>query len=336
MKNTATTIFGTGPLGLWVMQTLHDQGKHVTLVNRSGKLPHTLPENVTIVAGDASDAQVVAQLCKNADVAFHCAMPPYTEWPEKFPSLTQGILDGVSRTGTTLVYGDNLYAYGDPHGKPLTEDLPSAATTRKGAVRASMADTLLTAHVKGRARVAIGRGSDFYGPLVGNSGFGDMFFMAALSGRPANLLGNIDLPHTYTYIRDFARALVTLSEHERALGEVWHVPNPPTLTTRQLVKLVEDEIGQPINVRTAGRFMVGLLGLFRPMLKELHEMMYEWEQPFIVEHRKFTNAFDMQATPHETAVKETVVWYRQRSAMPGTGALSWASSQASSHMEPVS
>ena len=110
---------------------------------------------------------------------------------------------------------------------------------------------------------------------------------------------------------DFTRALVKLSENDTALGQVWHIPNATTITTRQLVELVEKEIGQPIEVRAAGGLMVTVLGLFNPMLKEMKEMMYEWEQPYIVDHSKFEQAFGADVAPHELAIKETVAWYRE-------------------------
>ena len=314
MSNQKNIILGTGPLGLWVMQTLAEKGAQVTLVNRKGETEQKLPEQVEIVAGDATDSSIVHQICKEADAVFHCAMPSYTEWPAKFPPLTKGILEGVSRAGAKLIYGDNLYMYGDTEGRPISENLPSAATGHKGKVRAEMAEMLLNAHKKGEVQVVIGRGSDFYGPQVVNSAFGEMFFKAALSGKPANLLGNIDLPHTYTYIKDFSKALVKLSENDKALGQIWHIPNATTMTTRQLVELVEKEIGQSIKIRAAGRLMVTLLGLFNPMIKEVKETMYEWEHPYIVDHSKFEQTLGADVTPHEVAIKETVAWYRQRIA----------------------
>lgn len=312
MKKKKSIILGTGPLGLHIMQVLSEKGEWVTLVNRSGNVDQKLPENVEVVAGDATDSSVVLRICKGADKVFHCAMPAYTEWAEKFPALTQGILEGVKPTGAKLIYCDNLYMYGDTQGGELNENLPDKATGHKGKVRAAMAKSLMEAHKKGEVQVVIGRGSDFFGPNVINAALGGPFFEAALSGKPANLLGNVDLPHTFTYIKDFAKALVTLSENDHAFGQVWHIPNAPTTTTRQLVNLVEKEIGQSIKVRAAKRFMVGLLGLFNPILKEMKEMMYEWEQPYVVNHGKFERAFGMDFTPHEVAIEETVAWYRQR------------------------
>lgn len=308
MNNQINIIFGAGPLGLWVAHVLAEQGKQVTVVNRNGKVPNKISKKIKVIAGNANDSNVVYKICKGADAVFHCAMPPYTQWSEKFPALTKGILDGVKQVGCRLIYGDNLYGYGDTEGAPINEQLSYQATGSKGKVRALMAEMLLN---ETDIDVAIGRGSDFYGPMVKNSVFGVNFFKAALSGKPVNLLGNIDLPHTYTYIKDFAIALVNLSDHQQSYGQDWHVPNAPTITTRQLLSIIEKQIEQPIKIRAAGKFMVSFFGLFNPMLREMKEMMYEWEQPYLVEHKKYEDIFGNNSTPHDIAIKETLEWYRE-------------------------
>jgi len=130
-----------------------------------------------------------------------------------------------------------------------------------------MARLLLEAHESGRVQVAIGRASDFYGPGVTNSFLGEMFFRPALTGKPVNLFGDLDAPHTFTYIKDFGRALVTLSDHDEAFGQAWHVPSDRTLTVREFIGLVEKEIGRPIKKRVAGRAMLSLIGLWRSARK---------------------------------------------------------------------
>lgn len=304
-----SVVFGTGPLGLWVANILESQGKAVTLVNRSGKISSECADDIKVVIGDANKPDVVAQICRdaNADTIFHCAMPPYSQWVEEFPALTKGILEGAKVAGCKLVYGDNLYGYGDTQGGLITESLAYKATGHKGKVRASMATLLLD---EKDMSVVIGRGSDFYGPCVINSMLGKSFFESALSGKKVNLLGNIDLPHTYTYVKDFAKALVQLGSHDEAFGQVWHVPNAPTITTRQFIEIVEKEINRTIQVRSAGRKMVSFLGLFNPMLREMKEMMYSWDQEYIVSHKSYKNNFDDSFTSHEVAIRETVEWWK--------------------------
>ncbi len=305
-------ILGTGQLGLAIMDELAIQGKAVKLVNRSGKVNETLPQGVVLATADANDPDQVARVCQGAEIVFFCAQPPYTQWPKKFPPLAAAIIEGVSRSGARLIFGSNVYMYGPTDGRPIREDLPYAAQTRKGQARAQVANMLLDAHRQGKVQVVIGRAADFYGPRVTDSMAGEILFGAALKGQTVNMAGNIDLPHTLTYIRDFARALVTLSEQDEAYGQAWHVPSAPTISTRQFIDLLEEEIGRPIRVRVAGKNMMRLVGLFNPEAREMVEMMYEFEEPFIIDHGRYAAAFGSEVTPHAQAIKETVAWYREQ------------------------
>ena len=303
-------IFGVGPLGMAVMDELAAQGQTVVLVNRNGKVKEPLPTGVTTAAADLNDPAQVRQVCADAQVVYLCAMPPYTDWPRLFPPMIKGLLGGLTGSDARLVYGDNLYMYGPTNGKPLREDLPYAATGHKGRLRAELAQQLLAAHGAGQVKVTIGRAADFYGQRAFNAHLGDRFFKAAFAGIPVDVIGIPDQPHTYTFIRDYARGLVTLGAHEEALGQAWHVPSAETITPRQLIGLVSTELGQPIKIRAAGRFLVSLLGLFDPLMHELKETLYQWEKPYRVDHSKFAAAFGANPTPHPVAVRETVAWFR--------------------------
>jgi len=304
-------IFGAGPLGQTVMRELAKRGRAVKMVNRSGKAPANLPQGVAMVAGDAYNPETTRELCKGATAVYQCAQPPYHEWVEKFPPLQATILEGAASVGAKFIVGDNLYSYGEVNG-PIHEGLPHAAHTRKGKVRGEMADAVLAAHRMGKVRGVVGRGSDFYGPGVLDSTLGERAIAPALAGKVASLVGNIDLPHTHTVIDDFGKALVILGEHEKALGQIWHTPNPPTLTQRELMTLFFEEIGLPPKMSGMSRLMMSIGGLFIPAARETVEMMYEFEKPFVVDHRKFAKTFGDHATPHREAVRATVAWYKQR------------------------
>lgn len=301
-------IFGTGPLGKAIMRELLARNKQVRMVNRSGKAE--VPPNVEVVATDAYNAENTRIVTVGATVVYQCAQPAYTQWPELFPSLQASILKGAAANGAKLVVGDNLYMYGAVDGS-LREDLPNAATTRKGRVRAQMAETLLNAHRRGIVRVAIGRGSDFYGPEVLASVMGDRIFPAVLTGKPASGVGDIDLPHTYTFIDDFGKALVVLGERDEALGQIWHVPNADTITTRQFITMAFEEAGYPPKISKMGKFMMQLGGIFIPEARETVEMMYEFDEPFVVNHDKYVRAFGNHATPLREGIRRTLRWYSE-------------------------
>lgn len=301
-------IFGTGPIGLAVMEALSKRGKSIRMVNRSGKAD--VPKRVEVIAGDATDPAFTREAVTGASVVYNCTNPPYNQWPELFPKLQAGVVAGVRVVGAKLVVMDNLYMYGSTNGRPMTEDTPMQAQTRKGRTRTQMAQDLLDAHQRGDIQVAIGRASDYFGPRGMDTALGDRVIYPILVGKAAQLLGNPDLPHTYSYIPDIGEGLAILGERDEALGQVWHLPNAPTLTTRQVVEMIFAEAGHPPKISVAPRWGVWLFGLFNPVVREVYEMLYEFEEPFIVDHSKFERAFGNHTTPLEAAIKATVGWFR--------------------------
>jgi nucleoside-diphosphate-sugar epimerase len=304
-------IFGSGPLAQSVMRALVKRGKTIKMVNRSGHCPADVPDHVEVVAGDAYNTDFTRSVTKGAAVVYQCAQPEYHEWLTKFPPLQSAILEGATVNQSKLIVAENLYMYGDTDGQPLHEGLPYAAQTRKGKVRGKMSNALMEAHRAGKVRVAMARGADFYGLAVRGSALGERTIVPLLKGKPAEVTGALDIPHTYTYISDFGEALAILGERDEALGQAWHVPNPPTLTQRELVTLFFKEAGLEPKFTVMGKFMLMLGGLFVPAAKEMVEMAYEFEKPFLVNADKFIKAFGNIATPHEVAVKETIAWYRK-------------------------
>jgi len=142
-------VFGTGPVGTSVMDALIQRGGHrVRMVNRSGRV--SVPKGVEVVGGDASDEAFAREVSEGATVVYFALNPSYDKWPELFPKLQAGVLEGAASAGAKLVAMENLYMYGPTEGRPLTEDLPYAPNTRKGAVRARMSEELMEAHSSGR------------------------------------------------------------------------------------------------------------------------------------------------------------------------------------------
>ena len=244
MTTVGHVIFGTGAVGLATYEALRRRGETVRLVNRSGHAP--VPDDIEVLGGDARDPRFTSAAARGARVVYQTLNPPYTEWTAQFPALQAGVLAAAQAAGARLVSMENVYMYGRPAGHPLTEDRSYDAHTTKGQLRGRMARELLAAHQDGRVEVTIGRASDYFGPRGGaQSNLGDRVFTAALAGKTASVLGDLDQPHTYSYVPDIGEGLAVLGEHPDAAGQVWHLPNDPnTLTTRQLVDLVYRHAGR--------------------------------------------------------------------------------------------
>ena len=303
-------VYGTGAVGMSVMDELVQNGRRVRMVNRSGRA--SVPESVEVVGGDAADPTFTREASAGASVVYFALNPPYDKWPELFPPLQAGVLEGAASAGARLIAIENLYMYGLTGGRPLTEDLPYAPNTRKGTIRARMSEELMEAHTSGRVQVAIGRASDFFGPRVIASAAGEQVFGRAVEGKSAQVAGDPNQPHTYTYAPDIGRGLVILGEREEALGQAWHLPSPETVTTRQFVEMIFEEVGKPARIQAAPKIVLRVMGLFNPGMREMIEMLYEFEEPFVVDHSKFEQAFGERATPLKEAIGETVRWYRSK------------------------
>jgi nucleoside-diphosphate-sugar epimerase len=302
-------VFGTGAVGMAVMDELVRRGTRVRMINRSGRA--RVPHGVEVVGGDATDEGFTREASEGASVVYFTLSPPYYKWPELFPPLQTGVLEGAASAGAKLIAMENLYLYGPTGGRPITEDLPYAANTRKGRVRARMSEELMEAHTSGRVRVAIGRASDFFGPRGLASTAGEQVFGRAVEGKSAQLTGNPDQPHTYTYLPDIGKGLVILGEREEALGRAWHLPSPETVTTRQFVEMIFEEVGKPARIQAPPKIVMRAIGLFNPVIRETVEMRYEFEEPFVLDTSDFTRTFGDQATPLREAILRTVRWYRE-------------------------
>jgi nucleoside-diphosphate-sugar epimerase len=210
---------------------------------------------------------------------------------------------------------ENLYGYGPTGGQPITEDLPLAATTVKGRTRAAMSRQLLEAADAGRVQIAIGRASDFFGAGVTDSTLGERVFANAVAGKRADFIGNPDLPHTYSYIPDIAAGLATLGTDPRAVGEVWHLPGPATVSTRELLDVVAGQVGHQVGVRSVPKLALRVLGLVNPTLRELAETRYQFVEPFVLDVAKYRATFGTAGTPLDDAVAATLAWYRTRGGL---------------------
>lgn len=312
-QNELHVIFGTGPVGLSLAEELLTQGKRVRLVNRSGK--GQIPVGAELVAGDASQPANTQELSRGAGVIYNATHAPYEQWPEVLPRLQENMIESAAAAGAKLVVIDTLYLYGETHGEPMTEAMSHTATSRKGRMRAQLAWGYMQAHRVGKARVAIGRAADFYGPRVLNSSLGQYVFPAALSGQSVLTLGNIDLFHSYSYMPDIAKGLATLGERDEALGREWLLPVAPTITTREVLQIIGQELRQfpqIFNVPTIEQARAA--GVFdETFAHEYTELFYQYTEPQIVDSSAIEQTFGLHATPWQEALRATIRWYQDQS-----------------------
>lgn len=251
-----------------------------------------------------------------AEVLYNCANPAYHRWATDWPPLAAALLTTAERTGAVLATVSNLYGYG-PVSAPMTEATPLAATGRKGRVRARMWLDALAAHEAGRARVTEVRAADYIG-LDSQSLLGDRVVPRLLRGRSVPVLRSADTPHSWSYIGDVARLLVTAGGDQRAWGRPWHVPSNPPRTQREAVADLAEIAGTgPVKVTETPRALLRLAGLFSPVLRELPEVAYQMERPFVLDSAAAQTAFGLAPTPWRQILAETVEFYASGPAGQG-------------------
>ena len=303
-------IVGSGPVGMTTALLLADLGHRVQVITRSGSGP--THRSIELVALDATNVAALTRATAGAAAIYNCVNPPYHRWPTDWPPIANAMLAAAESSGAVLVIMGNLYGYG-PMTRPMKESDPLVSTGVKGGVRIKMWRDALAAHESGRIRATEVRASDFIGPEVLNSHLGERVIPKLLKGRGVQVLGDPDMAHSFTFMPDVARALVTAATDERAWGEVWHVPTNPATTPREMITMVSKIAGvAPVKVSGIPSLLLKVGGLFSPLFRELPEMLYQFDRPFILDSSLFTSTFGQDPTPLQEVLTSTVDWYRNR------------------------
>ncbi|WP_449060249.1 NAD-dependent epimerase/dehydratase family protein [Planomonospora algeriensis] len=306
-------VVGAGQVGSEVARLLAEDGHEVVLVSRSGSGPD-LP-GIRKEAADAAARERLTRLAAGAEALYNCVNPPYPRWAQDWPPMAGSMLAAAEATGAGYVILGNLYVYTAPD-RPMKESDPLAPPSAKGAVRVRMWQDALAAHEAGRVRVTEIRGSDYFGPgCRDQSHLGDRFVPRLLAGRPVRHIGDPDQPHSWTYVPDVARALVTAAADDRSWGRAWHVPTGPAMTYRAVAERLCELAGVPgPAVKSMPHWLVRTAGVFSPVLGELEELRYQFVRPFVLDSTDFQTAFGMAPTPVDEALTATIAWWRDRLA----------------------
>lgn len=297
-------VVGAGPVGRATAAELAAVGHEVVLASRSGAGPEV--EGARRVPVDATDASELAALATGSRAVYNCVNPPaYDKWPSLWPPIAAALLAAAERSGAVLVTTGNLYPYGPVDG-PMVEGMPDAGTGTKARVRAEMWAEALAAHEAGRARAVEVRGSDYLGDGVGEGGHIPRLVPRALAGRPVRVIGSPDQPHSWTDVRDMARALVAVAEREEAWGRVWHAPtNAPRTQREALADICRAAGRKPVNVRAYPRAAMVVGGLVSPTIRELKETAYQFERPYVLDSTAITRELGLEPSPWDEVCRRT-------------------------------
>ncbi len=300
-----TVIIGYGAVGRATAQQLAARGEKFCVAQRSR--PTDLPSQAEFRSCDVLDAQSVRQAIAGASQVVLAVGFPYDArvWRKVWPKTITNVVEACAETGARIVFVDNLYMLG-PQNKPRREDMPPSKRGEKPAILSEVTRIWMAAAKAGRVRIAALRCTDFYGPGVPVSHLGAQAFGALAQGKPALLIVPPDIPHDFAYVPDIARAVITLLDApDDAFGQVWNMPCAPTRTPREILKLGADALPVKLRLRVVPFWLLPLLGLFVRFMREVADVGFSWNRPYIVDGTKFTRRFWSDVTPYEIGAPAT-------------------------------
>ncbi len=296
------TILGAnGVIGHELSRSLSASTGRIRQVSRH---PRRVNAGDETVAADLLDPDATARAIAGSDVAYLVAGLKYDAavWQAQWPRVMRNVIDGCKRHDCRLVFFDNVYAYGKVDG-PMTEQSPFNPCSRKGEVRARIATMLLDEMRSGNLRAMIVRAADFYGPGAVQSFPHVTVFERLRAGKTPQWVGNAKALHTFTYTPDAGRAVAVLGRSAQAYGQTWHVPTTKEpLTGEGFVRLACELAGRPDRIQVAPRWVLRLMGLFVPVLRENAEMMYQFEHDYRFDSGKIEAAYGLEPTPYRAGI----------------------------------
>lgn len=302
------TILGAnGTIGSILAKELPKYTDKIRLVSRNPKKVNATDE---LFPADLSDPEQVDKAIAGSEVVYLLVGFDYNinVWEEKWPKLMRATIDACRKYRAKLVFFDNVYMYDKSAIPHMTEEAPVNPPSEKGKVRQQIADLLMQEVKAGKLTALIARSADFYGPANEKSFLIEVVYKNFKKGKAANWFINADKKHSFTFTPDAARATALLSNTPDAYNQVWHVPtDPDALTGREMVALFAKEMNAKNKISVMPMWMLKVAGWFVPFMREMPEMMYQYDRDYIFDSAKFTKRFpDFRVTRYAEGVKQVV------------------------------
>ena len=301
------TILGAGgSVSIELAKSLKNFTEEIRLVSRN---PQKVNEGDQLFPADLTDRDQVFSAIKGSEIVYLTIGLDYNTkiWQQLWPPLMQNVIDGCIEYKAKLVFFDNVYAIGGDFVNRITEDSPISPTSKKGEIRAEIDLMLLEKMNSGTIQAIIARAPDFYGGNVEKSMLMAVIYKNFLDGKKAQWLFNAKVKHSYIYVPDAGKATALLGNTPAAYNQIWNLPTDhKSLNAEQWISLFAKEMGKSDNYQLIPAWMVRILGLFIPFMKELYEMRYQFDREYFFDSTKFEQYFKFKPTSYEDGVKEIV------------------------------
>ncbi len=264
------------------------------------------------VKGDVLNLESVTKAVAGSKVVYCCVGLEYKieVWRRDWLPLVENVIAASLATNAKLIFIDNVYMYGLVQGE-MTETTPMNPTSEKGKVRKAVVEKLTDAFQNRGLEGCIARSADFYGPDCEKSMITETGFKNAAKGKTMQWLGKMDRVHAYTFTPDIGRACVNLATSDKINGDVWHLPTAPAISAKEMSKMIALGMGTSEKVTPLRGTILSVLGIFIPILRELKEMMYQYDEDYRFSSDKYEKAFNEKPTSYQDGVRETVAFYKK-------------------------
>jgi len=302
------TILGAGgAISNSLATELRQYTDTIRLVSRH---PKRINETDELVSADLTDAAATAHAVAGSEVVYLLAGLQYKlkAWQQQWPVIMQNVIEACKQHNAKLVFFDNMYMYDVNSLGNMTEEAPLNPPSKKGAVRAAIVQKLMNEIQAGNINALIARSADFYGPNVNTSMLQETVYKNLKKGKKAQWMGVVAKVHSFTYVPDAAKATALLGNTPDAFNQVWHLPtSTERLTGKDWIELFAKHMQVQPRYTTFSKGMIKVLGLFIPILGEMHEMLYQYDRDYFFNSQKFRNRFpDFQITSYEEGVQQTI------------------------------
>lgn len=296
------TILGAGgPVANSLTKVLSEAGKTIRLVSR--KQIQT-SGNASWTGADLKDFGQLKKAVHGSTIIYMCAGLQYNKkvWAIEWPAIMQNLIDAAKYSGARLIFFDNVYMYGRVHGV-MTENTRYKPSSKKGEIRATVAEQLMSEAKAGNIKATIARAADFYGAESMNSFFDSMVLAKYAKKQKAMWLGNAAARHSFTYVPDTGKAMYALAKDPGSDNQVWHLPTAPSLTGKEFIQLAANVFNTKPDYIQVKKLLLNTMGLFNKMIQETAEMYYQYQYDYIFSSEKFEKTYNMQPTSYEDGIR---------------------------------
>jgi nucleoside-diphosphate-sugar epimerase len=302
------TILGSGgAIGIELAKALKKYTNNIRLVSRS---PKKVNETDQLLAADLLNKKDVEQAIKGSQIVYITVGFPYSlkSWKRSWPLFIGYVITACEKYNCKLVFFDNIYMYDPDHLNGMTEEAPINPPSNKGKVRAEITKMIMDEVEQGKLTALIARSADFYGPSIKNTSMlTETVFKPLSNGKKANWMSSVNYKHSFTYTPDAGEATAILGNTDNAYNQIWHLPTAPNpYTGKEWVEQIAKAMNAKPKYQTAPKFLVRIMGLFIPIMREMVEMMYQYDKDYVFDSSKFEKRFNFKPTSYQQGIKEII------------------------------